>query len=504
MRSVFGARAAIESREHEIAEDAGGRPQMDWKGVFLGVGMTWLTLVGLAAVGALLMWSGLISDLVWSSGGRLIAVYAALALTVALAFGSWFGIHSNPSRAPVRVGLIIAGIVLVLFTAAAAPLVNWVADFKSVAIALDLIDAPNIGTRPTEALHHLTTTGGQTSGISEGGAVSIARDHVRKTIAYLAGTAIALFVAAILGAVLGSRSGTGTPRARPVTRIGAASGLVAVISGVAVLTVVLWSSIWPAYVALVDFDQSGGPEVGVSLSEVARHPSAMWGETVTISAQVNQLLNPHAVLIGNNKPLVGDKLLVVSKSELQDLVLVGEGSGAAIRDSDVMQVSGVVRPYKPDNLESSLGISLDPGALSGYGSNAMLVAESIDVDVPIASEAGDKEFGAGSAGYDLGVTIDDIFAQPQEFAGLTVTVSDEVEEHLLTPHAFLLGDSALLAVSTTAHPELFVETTAYVTGEVRLFDFEETERTTGLDLDERLRDYEGQPMILVESLTMVT
>ncbi|HEV2065285.1 MAG TPA: hypothetical protein VGR08_00510 [Thermomicrobiales bacterium] len=504
MRSVFGARAAIESREHETTEDDGARPQVDWKGVYLGVGVTCLTLVGLTAVGALLMWSGMLSDLIRANGGRLIAVYAVLALTVALAFGSWFGIHRKPSTAPVRVGLIIAGIVLLTIISVAAPFVARIADFRSVAIALGVIDAPNVGTRPTEALHHLTTTGGETSSISEGGAVSIAWDHVRKTIAYLAGSSIAVLVAAILGAVLGSLSGTSTPRVRPVTRIGAASGLVSVISGVAVLTVVLWSSIWPVYVALADFDQSGGPEVGVSLSEVARHPSAMWGETVTISAQVDQLLNPHALLIGNNKPLVGDKLLVVSKSELQDLVLVGKGPGAAISDSKVIQVSGVVRPYESGNLESSLGSTLDPGALSGYGSNAMLVAESIDVDKPIASEAGDKEFGAGSAGYDLGVTVDDILAQPQELVGLTVTVSDEVEEHLLTPHAFLLGDSALLAVSTTAHPELFVEATAYVTGEVRIFNYEEAERTTGLDLDERLRDYEGQPMILVESLTMVT
>lgn len=477
---------------------------MDWKGVLLGAVVAFLALVGQAAVGAALMWSGVMSDTIWSNGGRMIAIYAVLSMAVSLVLGSWFGIRRNPSRVPLLVGLSVAGVVLLSIIAVAAPLVAPIADFRSVAVALGVIDAPNVGTRPTEALHHLTTTGRDSSNTSEGGAVSIARGHVRKAIAYLAASAIALFIAAMLGAVLGSRSGTNPPRNGSLTRKGAASGLVAVIIGVGALTVLLWSSIWPVTTALVDFDQSGGPEVGVSVSEVARHPSVMWGQTVTISAQVDQFLNPHAALIGNNKPLVGDKLLVVSKSELQDLVLVGKGPGAAIGDSDVVQVSGVVRPYEPDNLESSLGISLDPGALSGYGSNAMLVAESIDVDVPITSVAGDKEFGAGSAGYDLGVTIDDIFAQPREFVGLTVTVSDEVEEHLLTPHAFLLGDRALLAVSTTAHPELFVEATAYVTGEVRMFDYEEAERTTGLDLDERLRDYEGQPMILVESLRVVT
>lgn len=504
MRNASGARAATGNRGHQTAEEERSRPQVDWKGVLLGVGITYLTLAGLAAIGALLIWSGVMSDLIRSNGGRLIAIYAVLSMAVSLAFGSWFGARHGPSRAPGLVGLMVAGVVLVSIIALAAPLVARVADFRSVAVALGMIDAPDIGTRPTEALHHLTTTGQEPSSNTGDSAISIAYDHVRKTAAYLASTGIALVAAAILGAVLGGRSGPRTQRIGSLTRMGAASGLVAIISGAGVLTVLLWSSIWPVTTALVDFDQSVGPEVGVSLSEVARHPSVMWGQTVTISARVDQILNPHAVLLGNNKPIVGDKLLAVSGSALQDLALLAERTGAQVSDSDVVQVTGVVQRYEPDRLKSSLGITLDPGTLSDYGSDAVLMVESIDVDVPIASQAGDKEFGAGSAGYDLGVTIDDIFAQPEELVGMTVTVSDEVEEYLLTPHAFVLGDNGLLAISATPHPELFVEATAYVTGEVGIFDLEEVERTTGLDLEERLRDYEGQPVILVESLKMVT
>jgi len=503
MRSTFGAVPAVRNRNHQTTDKSEPPPRLNWKGVLVGVGVTWLFLATLAGIGAVVVRSGVQPGLIQSQGGRPIAVYAVLALTASLAFGAWFSVRQNPCRAPVWAGLIVASIVLLVFIAVAAPLVNRVADFKSVAIALDLIDAPNIGTRPTEALHLLTATGQEPSDNTGEGATSVAYDHVRKTVAYLAGTGIALVAAAILGAILGSRSCTTSPRIGPLPRAGPASSLVAVIGGVGVLTMLLWSSTWPVYQALVDFDQSAGPEIGVSLSEVARHPTVMWGETVTISAQVDQFLNPHAVLVGNNKPIVGDKLLVVSDSELQGLVLVGKGPGAELSDSDVIQVRGVVRPYAPDSLKSSLGITLDPGSLSGYGSEAVLVAKAIDVDVPIASQTGDKEFGAGSSGHDLGVTIGDIFAQPEELVGLTVTVSSEVEEHLLTPHAFLLGDKALVAISTTPHPELFVEATAYVTGEVRLFDLEETERATGLDLDERLRDYEGQPMILVESLKLV-
>jgi hypothetical protein len=83
-------------------------------------------------------------------------------------------------------------------------------------------------------------------------------------------------------------------------------------------------------------------------------------------------------------------------------------------------------------------------------------------------------------------------------------VSGEVEEQLLVPHTFLLGDDALLAVSKTPRPELFVEVTAYVTGEVRLFNLQEVERELGIDLDDEApRNYEGQPVIVVDALLLM-
>jgi len=105
----------------------------------------------------------------------------------------------------------------------------------------------------------------------------------------------------------------------------------------------------------------------------------------------------------------------------------------------VVQVRGVVRPYDRTRLETSLGIKLDPGALTDYESRSVLIAHTIDVDVPMGTQAGDEEFSSGSSAYDLGGTIDDILAQPEEFVGLTVSVSGDVEENLLTFDVFLLG-----------------------------------------------------------------
>jgi hypothetical protein len=160
--------------------------------------------------------------------------------------------------------------------------------------------------------------------------------------------------------------------------------------------------------------------------------------------------------------------------------------------------------YDVGELETRLGVDLELEALSDYESNAVLIAETIDADVPIAAEEGDKEFSGDSSGYDLGVTIDDIVAEPEQYVGLTVTVSDEVEEHLLMPHSFLLGDEALLAGSKAPQTEFFVEATTYVTGEVRLFNLKEIEGELGIDLDDgALRIYEGRPVIAVDSLMFV-
>jgi hypothetical protein len=471
------------------------------KAVATGVIAACVCLAVLVGIGALLALAGLGSGLTQSDSARVIAISAVLALVASVAFGAWAGVRMHAPGKPVLAGGLIAGAVILAAVAVGGPFVSRIADFRSVAIALDLIDAPNVGTRPTEALHRLATQGTAGSGFEGESPMRVAQARLWKTVAYVICTVVAVVAAGVCGAVLGARRGS-SQTARPV-RKGAASALAVLALGMAALTVVLWQSLSGVYTALFDFDQSAGPDIGVSLSEVARHPEVMWGETVTISARVDQRLDEHTVILGNDKPIVGDRVLVVSGPELEDQVLLTQGSDAAIDEGDVVQVTGVVRPYDLNRLESRLGITLDANLLTGYRGSAVLVAEAIDVDVPIASEAGDKEFGIGSGGYDRGITIDDIAAQPEELAGLTVTVSDEVEEDLLTPHAFLLGDEGMLSISVTPRPELFVEATAYVTGEVRIFNLEEVRRITGLDLAEGFRAYNGRPVILVESLVVV-
>jgi hypothetical protein len=251
-------------------------------------------------------------------------------------------------------------------------------------------------------------------------------------------------------------------------------------------------------------DQSAGPDIGVNLTEVAQHPETMWGETVTVSAAIDQLVSPHAMVIGNHTPIRGNTVLVLAAQLLATEVLVVEPEQAELQPGRVVQVRGVVRPFERETLERALGIDLAAVSQAGYGGSSVLVAEAIDLDVPIAAQAGDKELAGTSDGYDLGVTIEDVVRDPERYLGQRVTVSGEVEEHLLTPHAFLLDDYGLLAVSAAPRPELIVEATAYVEGEVRLFDVAQLESELGIDLDDALlAPYAGKPVIIVEQLVLV-
>lgn len=477
---------------------------LDWGGILVAVVGTYASFVGFVAIGALVIVSGFGSDLSRSDLALMVCVYGVLSVIVSAAVGAFLGARMMPPGATMLVAPVITSILVLATVVMLAPIVERVADFRSVGIALGIIDAPNVGTHASEALHRLVTSQTENRAEVNEAYLTTAWSHIRMTAWYSCALLIGLFLATGLGIGLGRRR-TWTARFHRSGRTWNASGVALVAGGIGLLTILLWGSIWPVGVALFDIDQSAGPDIGIGLSEVANHPEAMWGERVTISARVDQQLGQHAIILGNDVPVIGDKVLVAAGQELRDLVLLAPEGETQINEGDVVQVTGTVRPYDSAALEVTLGIKVEAGALAGYSGKAVLLAQSIDADVPIASEAGDKEFGAGSAGYDRGVTIDDILAAPWEYVGLTVTVSDEVEEHLLTPHLFLLGDEAFLAISSAPHPELFVESTAYVTGEIRLFDLAEVERITGLDLDDdSLRAFSGQPVILVDSLLMVT
>jgi hypothetical protein len=275
----------------------------------------------------------------------------------------------------------------------------------------------------------------------------------------------------------------------------------AIIADVALLCFALvWQmpNVTSLLIAVFDIDQSAGPDVGVNLREVAAHTSVMVGRTVTVSAEIDDILSPHVMTIGNDNPFFGNEVVIVSGQPWDTL------AGVPLDEDDVVQVTGEVRLFDTSELERELGIELDSTAASAYHRQPMLLVKSLTLDPPIAIGPGDKEFPSGSSAWDIGVTIPELRANPNQHLEETVMVSDEIEEGLLTSHAFLLGDTKLLVISPTPLDSVFTEATAYVTGTVRRFALAQIEAELGLDLpDEQFAPFEGNLVIIADSVEVV-
>lgn len=418
-----------------------------------------------------------------------IVLWAVVGAIGAFAGAGWVAARAARGRIPGALAGFLVGIVILLLIVGlgARPLLR-VVDLHSVGIELGTVPPPDVEPPAGESRNELVEP--QQGGAVAGNAVRTAVAQMQAAVWYLVAVLIALVGAAILGGIAGGHP----PRRLGLDPRAAVISLAGLMALTAVMTVWLWPGVRATALALADMDQSADPDVGVNLTEVARHPEAMWGRTVTISGLIHRVLGPRTLLLGSDAPVVGDLVLVLGEDDLAAIVT----SGGVITEGEVAQVTGRIRPLA----DSTLGGL--PAESDGYAGQAVLVAEAVNLDVPDAGVAGDKEFSAGSDGLEQGVTYSDVVDDPDQYLGQTVRISAEVEEGPLTPHVFLLGDQDLLAISPEPRREVFVEATAYVTGEVRRFGLEELEQELGIDLnDARLRPHEGDPVIVVHAVKLV-
>jgi len=264
------------------------------------------------------------------------------------------------------------------------------------------------------------------------------------------------------------------------------------------VTAWLFPSLWRVSNALVDEDQSAGPELGVTLSEVADHPQPMWGQTVVVSAQVATLVNQRTMLIGSDTPIVGDTVLVVSPRPLA--ALLDGAPDQRLAEGDVARVTGEIRRFSASELEAAFGIG--PQEVTDYDGEAVIIASSIELEPPVGVGAGDPEFG-GSAGPEVGISVEDIHNHPERYYGRRVAVSGEVE-HVYGPHIAWLRDEGVLVVREEAAVTWFDEASAFVVGEVRRFDPAALEGELAIDLgDAQLMQHAGEPVIVAASIEVV-
>jgi hypothetical protein len=189
----------------------------------------------------------------------------------------------------------------------------------------------------------------------------------------------------------------------------------------------LFPDVWAVSRAVIDIDQSVGSDRGVNLTEVASHPSVMWGRTVTISAEVQEIHSPRLMTIGNDAFFVGDSVLIAAPIEAS---LWPDN----MEENATARVTGIVRKATPA-IWTALGI--EAGVIpSDYEGKAVLVAETVELNPPSEIGPGDKEFVSGSDGYDIGVTTYDLIHGGDAYLGRSVVVSGErskINSTRLTP-----------------------------------------------------------------------
>jgi hypothetical protein len=192
-------------RGGEEIRDRNSPSGLSWRAIGFGMAATCITFAVLAAIVWLFIRSGVAPNLVNSNGGRALVLIAVLGLIISFAFGTWFGVRMSSSHSSILAGPVVAIIVLVISSAVAFPFVERMADFRSVAIALEIIDTPDVGTRVGGTLDRLAINRKDVGGAVTGNPVSAAWDHVRATLWYAGAVVAALVMAAGLGAALGRR-----------------------------------------------------------------------------------------------------------------------------------------------------------------------------------------------------------------------------------------------------------------------------------------------------------
>jgi hypothetical protein len=255
-----------------------------------------------------------------------------------------------------------------------------------------------------------------------------------------------------------------------------------------------------------EIDQSAGPELGINLNEVAGNPREFYGEPVTVSGVVSQVLDPHAIVLGHEGLRVSlggpDETLVITEGD-QLLVVTPDPWPAGLTRGVVARVTGTVLPFELARFEMRFGVDFQHhDTLAEWDGDAAIVAQSLALDPPVPGH-GDPEDPADMDGPEYGITIHDVLDDPDRYLGRTVTLSAEAEE-VYTPHAFKLSDADLLVVSPRPLRFIVEEATAYVTGTARIFDAEALEHELGVDLEAgALEKYVGKPVIVTRSIRVV-
>ncbi len=269
---------------------------------------------------------------------------------------------------------------------------------------------------------------------------------------------------------------------------------------------------------------SAGTDMTISAGKLANNAKDYYGKTVTVKAEVEDVIDNRTFSLDEDAILTGADVLV----------LVPAGYTGTLAHDQVVTVTGKVRPFVTAELERDYHWFKDGAIVSrdskyDFKTRPVLVATSVrtadgrdllsgaampmtsDQHVSHAKMSGDKH-----ATMDHGMIISSgkLAKDGKKYYGQNVTVRAEVED-VLDSHSFTLDEDSVLAgpdvvvivpagfdVSRLAHDQVVT-----VTGKVRPYVMAELEKDYDWFKDGKIFttsnkvDYKTRPVLIAETIT---
>jgi len=262
---------------------------------------------------------------------------------------------------------------------------------------------------------------------------------------------------------------------------------------------------------------SAGTDMTISAGKLAKNATDYYGKTVTVTAEVEDVIDNRTFTLDEDAILTGADVLV----------LVPAGYTGSLVHDQVVTVTGKVRPFVTTELEHDYhwfqgGKIVSRDSKVDFKTRPVLIAESLRTadgrDLltgrSTSTMSGDKYATMGHGDHGMMLSASKLSKDGKKFYGQTVTVRAEVED-VLDSHSFTLDEDSVIPgpdvvvlvpagfdISNLAHDQIVT-----VTGKVRPYVMAELEKdydwfkngkimTTGTKVD-----YKTRPVLIAETIT---
>jgi len=253
----------------------------------------------------------------------------------------------------------------------------------------------------------------------------------------------------------------------------------------------------------------------VTIDEITDNPTAFYGQSVTVTGPVEEILGPRSFTISDADPLMSEDLPVVSSR-----ALMSGASGqhtASDYDGREVQVTGTVHQFNLAAFEDQLGVDLVDSAWTDWAGQPAIVATSITPTSMQQQPGQGPAVIAPAPDAVIWTSVDRITDDPAAYYGRQAAIFGEIGE-VLGPRSFTLEDDDLLfnekMVVVSSRPltgsdgqamslDTLEDRRVMVRGTIHQFNTGAFEERLGINLaDEDFADQAGQPAMIADSIIL--